>query len=119
MEENFFLFFFFIFNFTIIRSRSRSSSSSFEDDFGVKKETLLHGSYADYLKEYSSKGSTKGNVPTMADLATAYQKALTRVASALQHQSSSSKVYTSISLTFLPTQKTLHWRRKGSGDNAT
>ena len=81
-----------MFVFLIVRSRSRSSSSSFEDDFGVKKETLLHGSYADYLKEYSSKGSTKGSVPTMADLAAAYQKALTRVASALQHQGSSSKV---------------------------
>ena len=71
------------------RSRSRSTDSSFEDDFGVKKETFLHGSYADYLKEYSAKGGgVKGNVPTMADLAAAYQNALTRVASALQHQGS-------------------------------
>lgn len=30
----------------------------------------------------------KGNVPTMADLAAAYQKALTQVASALQQQGS-------------------------------
>ena len=52
----------------------------------MKKETFLHGSYADYLKEYSAKG--KGNVPTMADLAAAYQKALTQVATALQQQGS-------------------------------
>lgn len=52
----------------------------------MKKETFLHGSYADYLKEYSAKG--KGSVPTMADLAAAYQKALTQVASALQQQGS-------------------------------
>lgn len=77
----------------LCRSRSRSSDSSFEGDFGVKKETFLHGSYADYLKEYSAKGgNVKGSVPTMADLAAAYQKALTQVASALQQQSSG-KVY--------------------------
>lgn len=59
----------------------------------MKKETFLHGSYADYLKEYSAKGgNAKGNVPTMADLAAAYQKALTQVASALQQQGSG-KVY--------------------------
>lgn len=75
------------------RSRSHSSDSSFEGDFGVKKETFLHGSYDDYLKEYSAKGgSAKGSVPTMADLAAAYQKALTQVASALQQQGSSGKV---------------------------
>lgn len=73
------------------RSRSRSSDSSFEGDFGVKKETFLHGSYADYLKEYSAKGgNAKGNGPTMADLAAAYQKALTQVASALEQQGSRS-----------------------------
>ena len=35
----------------------RSESPSFEDDFGVSKETLLHGSYADYIKEYSARSS--------------------------------------------------------------
>eukprot|EP00731_Ephydatia_muelleri_P018946 Em0011g986a len=42
------------------RSRSRSSHSSFEDDFGVRKETMLHGSYEDYLKEYNTSKSRPG-----------------------------------------------------------
>ena len=33
----------------------RSPSPSFEEDFGVSKDTLLHGSYADYIKEYSAR----------------------------------------------------------------
>ena len=77
------------------RSHSHSSDSSFEDDFGVRKEVLLHGTYDDYIKEYKSRSgvssSSKGP-PSMADVASAYQKALTQVASALQHQGSSSKV---------------------------
>ena len=85
------------------RSRSRSSDSSFEDDFGVRKETLLHGSYADYIKEYTSRGSgasgssgrgeggsTTGKaMPSVAQIASAYQKALSQVAAALQHQGGS------------------------------
>ena len=85
--------------FIVCRSRSHSSDSSFEDDFGVRKEVLLHGTYDDYIKEYKSRSggasggssSSKGQ-PSMADVAAAYQKALTQVASALQHQGSSSKV---------------------------
>ena len=42
---------------------ARSHSPSFEDDFGVSKETLLHGSYADYIKEYSSRSSRSGGGP--------------------------------------------------------
>ena len=82
------------------RSRSHSSDSSFEDDFGVRKEVLLHGTYDDYIKEYKSRsggvsgGSSSKGQPSMADVAAAYQKALTQVASALQHQGSSSKVGT-------------------------
>ena len=36
-------------------SMNRSPSPSFEEDFGVSKDTLLHGSYADYIKEYSAR----------------------------------------------------------------
>lgn len=81
----------------VFRSRSHSSASSFEDDFGVRKEVLLHGTYDDYIKEYKSRsgggvgGSSKAP-PSMAEVAAAYQKALTQVASALQQQGSSSKV---------------------------
>ena len=65
----------------------------------MRKEVLLHGTYDDYIKEYKSRSggvsggssSSKGQ-PSMADVAAAYQKALTQVASALQHQGSSSKV---------------------------
>lgn len=94
------------------RSRSRSNSaSSFEDDYGVKKETLLHGSYADYVKEYKSRsggGETSRSsgrsqeqsqsrvkaLPSIAQIASAYQKALSHVAAAIQQQqgASSSKV---------------------------
>ncbi|XP_064387067.1 YTH domain-containing protein 1-like [Halichondria panicea] len=92
------------------RSQSRSSDSSFEDDYGVKKETLLHGSYADYVKEYKSRSggggepsssgrgqgeSSAGNsMPSVAQIASAYQKALSDVATALQQQqgSASSKM---------------------------
>lgn len=80
------------------RSRSHSSNSSFEDDFGVRKEVLLHGTYDDYIKEYKSRsggvsgGSSSKGQPSMADVAAAYQKALTQVASALQHHGSSSKM---------------------------
>ena len=86
--------------FSVCRSRSHSSDSSFEDDFGVRKEVLLHGTYDDYIKEYKSRsggvsgGSSSKGQPSMADVAAAYQKALTQVASALQHQGSSSKVGT-------------------------
>ena len=77
------------------RSRSHSSDSSFEDDFGVRKEVLLHGTYDDYIKEYKSRSAVSSSSkapPSMADVAAAYQKALTQVASALQQQGSSSKV---------------------------
>ena len=77
------------------RSRSHSSNSSFEDDFGVRKEVLLHGTYDDYIKEYKSRsamGSSSKAPANMADIAAAYQKALSQVASALQQQGSSSKV---------------------------
>jgi hypothetical protein len=67
----------------------------------VRKEVLLHGTYDDYIKEYKSRsggvsGGSSGSKgqPSMADVAAAYQKALTQVASALQHQGSSSKVGT-------------------------
>ena len=86
--------------FFMYRSHSHSSDSSFEDDFGVRKEVLLHGTYDDYIKEYKSRsggvsgGSSSKGQPSMADVAAAYQKALTQVASALQHQGSSSKVGT-------------------------
>jgi hypothetical protein len=81
------------------KSRRRSSSPSFEDDFGVSKETLLHGSYADYIKEYSARsgrsgggsGQATGHPPTptpavIANLAAAYQKALSQVTSKLAQQ---------------------------------
>lgn len=76
------------------RSHSHSSNSSFEDDFGVRKEVLLHGTYDDYIKEYKSRSAMSSSSkapPSMADIAAAYQKALSQVASALQ-QGSSSKV---------------------------
>ena len=71
----------------------------------MKKETLLHGSYADYVKEYksrsggggasSSSGHGQGGalvskaMPSVAQIASAYQKALSHVAAALQQQGSS------------------------------
>ena len=64
----------------------------------MRKEVLLHGTYDDYIKEYKSRsggvsgGSSSKGQPSMADVAAAYQKALTQVASALQHHGSSSKV---------------------------
>ncbi len=96
------------------RSHSQNSASSFEDDYGVKKETLLHGSYADYVKEYKSRSgggdtsrsssSRQGQeeprpgkaMPSIAQIASAYQKALSHVAAAIQQQqgASSSKVCT-------------------------
>lgn len=39
-----------------------SGSSTFEKNFGVSKDTLLHGSYADYIKEYTSRSSRTGQV---------------------------------------------------------
>ena len=49
----------------LYRSRSRSpirsssgSVDAFEQSYGVSKETLLHGSYADYIKEYAAKSSS-------------------------------------------------------------
>ena len=77
------------------RTQSHSSDSSFEDDFGVRKEVLLHGTYDDYIKEYKSRSAVSSSSkapPSMADIAAAYQKALSHVASALQQQGSSSKV---------------------------
>ena len=78
------------------RSHSHSSDSSFEDDFGVRKEVLLHGTYDDYIKAYKSRSAMSSSSkapPSMADVAAAYQKALSQVATALQHQGgSSSKV---------------------------
>jgi hypothetical protein len=65
----------------------------------VSKETLLHGSYADYIKEYSARsgrsgggsGQATGHPPTptpavIANLAAAYQKALSQVTSKLAQQ---------------------------------
>ena len=47
----------------LFRSQSQSgSSSSFEKNFGVCKETLLHGSYADYIKEYAARSSRTSQV---------------------------------------------------------
>ncbi|XP_065906118.1 YTH domain-containing protein 1-like isoform X3 [Dysidea avara] len=44
------------------RSGSRSGSdSSMEEEYGVRKETLLHGSYDEYLKEYRSRGGTSSS----------------------------------------------------------
>ena len=85
------------------RSRSHSSDSSFEDDFGVRKEVFLHGTYADYIKEYASRSGSGGGAggggsggsgsgtsskppSSMAELAAAYQKALSQVANALQQK---------------------------------
>ena len=44
------------------RSRSRGRSDGFEKSFGVSKDTLLHGSYADYIKEYAAKSSRSTGV---------------------------------------------------------
>lgn len=42
---------------------SSGSGGTFEKNFGVSKETLLHGSYADYIKEYTARSSrTAGQV---------------------------------------------------------
>ena len=88
-----------------LRSRSHSSDSSFEDDFGVRKEVLLHGSYDDYIKAYKSRsavGSSSKAPLNMADVAAAYQKALSQVHSALQQQGSSSKVASYMYIPGLP-----------------
>jgi hypothetical protein len=58
----------------------------------VSKDTLLHGSYSDYIKEYtarSSKTSNATNPLNVAGLASQYQKAFSQVATALASQSSS------------------------------
>ncbi|CAI8005554.1 hypothetical protein GBAR_LOCUS4302 [Geodia barretti] len=79
--------------------KKRSPSPSFEEDFGVSKETLLHGSYADYIKEYSARSGRAGGgsgqssshqphqTPAMlANLAAAYQKALNQFTTKLAQQ---------------------------------
>ena len=38
------------------------SGGTFEKNFGVSKQTLLHGSYADYIKEYTARSSRTGQV---------------------------------------------------------
>lgn len=45
------------FDYFLPRSRSRSRSPGI-DFGGVRAETLLHGSYADYIKEYSTHSSS-------------------------------------------------------------
>lgn len=48
---------------TPIASRSRSRSAgrdAVEHNFGVSKQTLLHGSYSDYIKEYTARSTSKG-----------------------------------------------------------
>jgi hypothetical protein len=99
--------------------KKRSPSPSFEEDFGVSKETLLHGSYADYIKEYSARSGRAGGgsgqssshqphqTPAMlANLAAAYQKALnqftTKLAqqdpSKVSHRAPSTKLHPPLSL---------------------
>ena len=46
-------------------TRRSSSHSSFEDDFGVRKETMLHGSYEEYLKEYNTSRTRTSQVPVI------------------------------------------------------
>ncbi|XP_011402974.1 PREDICTED: YTH domain-containing protein 1-like isoform X2 [Amphimedon queenslandica] len=71
--------------------RGHTKESAFEKSFGVCKETLLHGSYADYIKEYAAR-STRASGPTssmgvnVAGIASQYQKALSHVATALASQ---------------------------------
>ena len=43
------------------RSLNRESGDSVEHSFGVSKQTLLHGSYSDYIKEYAARTSCKGS----------------------------------------------------------
>jgi hypothetical protein len=79
--------------------KKRSPSPSFEEDFGVSKDTLLHGSYADYIKEYSARsgrasgsgGQSSSHQPhqtpaMLANLAAAYQKALNQFTTKLAQQ---------------------------------
>lgn len=47
-------------------SRGHTKESAFEKSFGVCKETLLHGSYADYIKEYAAR-STRATGPVSSD----------------------------------------------------
>ena len=49
-----------LWNSPLLLPMNRSPSPSFEEDFGVSKETLLHGSYADYIKEYSARSGRAG-----------------------------------------------------------
>ena len=51
----------------IILSRGHTKESAFEKSFGVCKETLLHGSYADYIKEYAAR-STRASGPVNSDI---------------------------------------------------
>jgi hypothetical protein len=41
---------------------SPSSQDSYEDYAGIRRDVLLHGSYEDYLREYSSRHSNRSGV---------------------------------------------------------